>query len=132
MVIGFGILGTILMMTLEHNREFGMLIAIGMKRSRMSVIVVLESLIISFVGVILGIIVSIPVIVYFYFNPIKLTGDMAQFMLKYGFEPIMPFSLDPAIFLMQAFTVLIIALFVSLYPLFRIARIKPVQALKTI
>ncbi len=131
LIIAFGILGTILMMTLERQREFGMLVAIGMKLKNLRVIVVLESFLIAFVGVVLGMVVSVPIMVYYYFHPIVLKGDMADIMLEYGFEPILPFSLEPSLFLWQGVTVFIIALSASLYPLWKIGKIRPVDALKT-
>jgi len=131
LVIAFGILGTILMMTLERNREFGMMIAIGMKRNRLRLIVIIESLLLTFTGVLAGTIAGIPVLLYLYSHPIELKGEYAKVMLAYGFEPLMPFSLDLSIFLWQAVSVLIIALAVSIYPIWRISKIHPVTALRT-
>lgn len=42
MVVGFGILGTVLMMTAERKYEFGVIIALGISRLKMSLIIVLE------------------------------------------------------------------------------------------
>ncbi|MBW6498952.1 MAG: hypothetical protein K0B09_11215 [Bacteroidales bacterium] len=42
-VITFGLFGTILTMMIERQREFGMLISLGMKRSRLAIMVFLES-----------------------------------------------------------------------------------------
>ena len=131
MVIGFGIMGTILMMTMERNREFGMLIAVGMKSYILRIIVAIESVILSLVGVIGGVILGIPIMIYFHYNPIRLTGQLAEATLSYGFEPIFPFSLDPMIFFWQALAVLLIALVVSTYPIYRISKIEPVTALRT-
>lgn len=131
LVIAFGILGTILMMTMERTREFGMMIAIGMKRGRLRLIVILESLLLTFTGVMAGAVVGVPVLLYLHAHPIQLTGDVAQVMLNYGFEPVLPFSLDPMIFFWQAFTVLLIALAAAVYPLWRISKIYPVSALRT-
>ena len=36
LVIAFGIFGTILMMTAERRREFGVLVAIGMQKSKLA------------------------------------------------------------------------------------------------
>jgi len=130
-IIAFGILGTILMMTLERTREFGMLIAIGMKRARLRMIVVLESLLLALVGVAAGLLVSLPILVYFYYHPIVLKGEFAAMMIEYGFEPVLPFSLEPSIFFWQGTAVFIIALAAATYPLWRIGSIKPVDALKT-
>ena len=46
-VIGFGIFGTILMMTTERLYEFGVLISVGMKRWKLIIVVLLESLFIN-------------------------------------------------------------------------------------
>lgn len=131
LVIGCGMLSTVLMMTLERTREFGMLIAIGMSRAKLRVVVLLETLAMTLVGVAAGMVLSIPVLVYLYFHPIRLGGDFAEYMLKFGFEPILPFSLDPAIFIGQAISVALIALAVSLYPLWHIGRLKVAKALRS-
>lgn len=128
-VIGFGILGTILMMTMERLREFSMMIAVGMKRGRLRLIVLVESLLLTFSGVAAGTALGIPLLMYLKRHPWQLEGALRDAMLNYGFEPVIPFSTDPAIFLWQAVTVLIIALVVSLYPLWRITRMDPVDEL---
>jgi putative ABC transport system permease protein len=38
---------------------------------------------------------SIPIVLYFYYNPIPLSGEMAETMAEYGFEPVLPFSAIP-------------------------------------
>ncbi|MBE0661888.1 MAG: ABC transporter permease [Bacteroidales bacterium] len=126
-VITFGLFGTILTMMIERQREFAMLISLGMKRSRLALVCFLESIFISFTGVLAGIIAAIPIVAYFHFNPIKLKGEMAESMLDYGFEPLMPFSSDPNIFLNQAMIVLTFAFLVGLYPIYRVYKINIVE-----
>ena len=130
MVIGFGILGTILMMTLERTHEFGMLMAVGMKRLILGTVTVIESIMLSFVGVIGGALLSIPIMLYFHAHPIHLSGSLAEATAAYGFEPIFPVSLDPMIFIWQAVTILIIALIADVYPLWRISRLSAVKAMR--
>jgi len=55
-VIGFGFFGTILTMTMERLREFGVLLSIGMKRINLSVVILIETIFFSFIGVIAGLI----------------------------------------------------------------------------
>ncbi|MBM3324617.1 MAG: ABC transporter permease, partial [Calditrichaeota bacterium] len=117
MVIGFGILGTILMMTLERTREFGMLMAVGMRRGVLRGIVVTESILLSLIGALVGMIAGIPVILYLHQHPIYLGGEWADAMQRWGFDPILPFATDASIFFWQGLSVLIIALIASLYPL---------------
>ncbi len=130
LIIGFGILGTIMMMIVERKREFGVVIAIGMQRYKLSIILMTETILISFLGVVSGLLVSIPLNTFFYFNPIPLKGEAAEMMLEYGFEPVMWFSLDPPVFYMQAVTVFIISLGVIIYPLISISKLNINNALR--
>jgi lipoprotein-releasing system permease protein len=129
-VIAFGIFGTIMMMTAERVKEFGILISVGMKKWKLYLVSTLETLFISFIGVIAGAIVSLPLILYFLNNPIPLTGDMADAILAWGFEPILPFALYPGMFFAQIWTVLAIAMVSGLYPINFIRKIKPVEAMR--
>jgi len=130
LVIGFGVFGTVMMMTIERTREFGLLIALGMTRTKLLIVTTIETLFISFVGAVSGMIGAFPIILYFSLYPIRLTGDYAQAYLAYGLEPIVPLLLEPSIFLSQTAAVFVLALFASLYPLFFIRKIRPVSALQ--
>ncbi len=129
-IIGFGIFGTVMMMTAERTKEFGILISVGMKRWRLGFVSLLESLFLSFIGVLAGIIVSIPILYYFYKNPIPLTGEMAELMLKFGLDPIVPFRFAPNIFIDQFLIVIVIAMISALYPLSFIRKLNPVKAIR--
>jgi len=129
-IIGFGIFGTVMMMTAERTKEFGILISIGMKKGRLAFISFLESLFLTFIGVMAGVIVSIPLLYYFNQNPIELTGEMADMILSYGLEPILPFRFAANIFVDQFLTVFVIALISVSYPLLYIRRLKPVEAMR--
>ncbi len=128
-VIGFGIFGTIMMMTTERSREFGILISVGMRKWKLIFVTTIETFLISLIGVVLGAVASIPILIYFYHNPIYLTGNAAQAMLSFGFEPILPFAIYPGMFIAQGWTVLAIALCSALYPLAYIKKLKTVKAL---
>ncbi len=129
-VIGFGIFGTFLMMTKERTYEFGILNSIGMKKSRIQGMVAIEILLLTFLGVVLGLLAASPVVVYFWANPILLTGETAAAMEKFGYEAIMPFALDPKVFYDQGLSILLIALFLGIYPMLAIKQLKIIKALK--
>jgi ABC-type lipoprotein release transport system permease subunit len=129
-VIAFGIFGTIMMMTAERVKEFGILISVGMKKWKIEVVTVFETLFISFVGVLGGILISIPLLLYLHANPIPLTGEYADAILAFGYEPILPFSVNPGIFFAQFWTVLAIALVSAIYPILYIRKLQPVKALR--
>jgi ABC-type lipoprotein release transport system permease subunit len=128
-IIAFGIFGTVLMMMLERRKEFGVIIAIGMQKFKLSYVLILETILLGLVGVIAGIAVSIPITWYFTLHPIPFTGQAAETMLQMGFEPIMSFSMIPSVYYNQGITILIFTLLIGLYPLLNINRLKINRAL---
>jgi putative ABC transport system permease protein len=94
-----------------------------MKRSMLAAMCFIESLLMSIAGTVAGVAASIPVIIYFVYNPIRLSGGMADVMADYGFEPILPFSSAPEVFYIQAMTVLIISFMIGLYPVYKVFRL---------
>jgi len=127
-VVGFGIFGTIIMMLYERLREFGILLSIGLKRAQLAVICALETLFISFIGVLSGIVAGFIVVYWLYLNPIRLTGDLADIMLDFGLEPIFAFSIAPHIFIFQGMIIFIIALIVGMYPVRKVFKLDVVEA----
>ncbi len=129
-VVGFGILGTILMATMERRKEFGIMVAVGMKRIKLAAIVFIESLIISIIGISAGIITSLPLLYYFHLHPIRLTGDAAIAMMEYNIDPVMPVLIEPGYFINQSLVVIIITLLTLIYPMTVIGRFKVIKAIK--
>lgn len=117
MVVGFGIFGTILMMTAERKFEFGVLVAIGTPKWSISRMLMIEMFTITMLASIIGIILSIPVIYYFNINPMEFTGQVAEAIEEYGMEPFIRFSTEPIILFAQAGVIAIISFVISLYPI---------------
>ncbi len=128
-VIGFGIFGTVMMMTAERRHEFGVTIAVGMKRWRLAVITAIEAVLVSLIGAIAGTLAAIPVVLYFAHSPIYLTGDYAELMLSYGMEPILPFSTDATNFIIQGIVVFILGAVSAVYPAMVLRSLDPVRAM---
>lgn len=131
MIIAFGIMGTIMMMTLERIREFGVMIAVGMQKFRLGMVILMETILMGLMGITLGSVLSMPFIYYYHLNPIRLTGDAAASIESFGVEPIMPFAWESSFYLNQALVVLIITLITALYPFFKVIKLEPVDALKS-
>jgi putative ABC transport system permease protein len=129
-VIGFGILGTVLTMTLERTREFGVLVAVGMRRRQLSAVVLFESVLLALQGAVVGMLVTAPLMLALARHPIVLGGEAAAALRGYGFEPILPFSLQGSIFVSQTAMVLAIALIAAVVPLVRIRGLDPVTAMR--
>ena len=129
-VIGFGIFGTIMMLMAERKREFAVMISVGMRKMKLVLIVIYETILIGVLGVLSGFIASSPIISYMSQNPIPLGGDAAQWMIDMGIEPVFAFSMAPEVFLKQAIIIFVMVLFVAIYPIASIKRLKVIQALR--
>lgn len=131
MIITLGILGTLLMMTAERMYEFGILVSIGMRKRKLILTLLIESIMMGLLGIILGVIGVSPVRYYFYLNPIRLQAKAAESVEAFGFEPVIPASLDMDIALNHSCLVLLIVLLCSIYPSITILRLQPVKAMKS-
>ncbi|PLW98807.1 MAG: ABC transporter permease [Marinilabiliales bacterium] len=130
MIITFGIFGTILMMISERKRELGVMIAIGMQRHKLGIILFIETFFMGLLGAISGLLASIPLVYYFFKNPIPLTGDAAKTMIEMGIEPYMYFSMHPKVFYTQAIIVFIITMVIALFPIYKAFTLKLISALR--
>ena len=130
LIIGFGLFGTILMMTVERMYEFGMLIAIGMKKTKLKIILLGETFLITLLGVVLGILLSMPSVIYLQEKPIRFSGEIAKAYEQFGFEALFPAEFDLKIFFTQSLIVLFMALLIGLYPLWFVSGLNPINAMK--
>ncbi|MBN2697826.1 MAG: ABC transporter permease [Bacteroidales bacterium] len=130
LVIAFGVFGTVLMMTAERRREFGVLVAIGMQKKKLASVVSLEMLYIGFLGILGGSFLAIPIILYGQTHPIVFKGTFAKMWEDFGFEPIMAFQGIDYYFLWQIFIVAIMVLIALMAPVRRILGMNVVNALK--
>ncbi|MFN3952731.1 MAG: ABC transporter permease [Thermaurantimonas sp.] len=115
-VVGFGIFGTVLTMTLERTREFGILISIGMKRHLLAATTVIETLLLGMAGVLVGVLAGFPILLYFHYHPIPLGGDLQTIADDFGIEPMLYFAVKPVIFARQGLVIFLISGLISTYP----------------
>ena len=130
LVIAFGVFGTVLMLTAERKREFGVLVAIGMQKKKLASIMSLEMLLIGLLGILAGALVASILILYGVDHPIIFKGEMAKMFEEYGMEPKMVFWGIDTYYIWQ---IVIVALMVFLaigYPVRKIFGMKVVNALR--
>lgn len=130
MIVGFGILSTVIMMTNERRHEFGVVIALGMQHRKLATTMVLEMLIMIFIGIVASLLVTIPIIQYFHLNPIPMSGELKDAMAGYGMEAVFPFNNSPLLFIKQMLVVMIITIVVTIYPVRYIFKLNVINALK--
>lgn len=130
LVIAFGIFGTVMMMSMERRREFGVMVAVGMQKRALTWMIIFETFIIGFLGLAISFVAGIFLLLYMFYHPIPLTGNAALAMEEMGIEPLLPFSLDPAIFTSQMLAIVLILFICLLYPLWNIRRLNAITALR--
>lgn len=130
LVIAFGVFGTVLMLTAERRREFGVLVAIGMQKRKLAAVMTLEMLLIGFLGILAGSVVASVLILYGVDHPLIFKGEMAKMFEEYGMEPKMVFQGIDFYFAWQVFIVALMVLLSIMYPLRKIFGMKVVNALR--
>lgn len=130
MIVGFGVFGTVQMMTAERRKEFGVMVAIGMQKRRLGGILTLEMIMVGMLGTLAGIILSLPIVYELYIHPITLSGETAETIMSFGMEPIMPTAWEAGYFFNQAGAVMIIVALAVFFPILSVTRLKVSKALR--
>ncbi|ARV14163.1 ABC transporter permease [Polaribacter sp. SA4-12] len=130
-IISFGLFGTILMMIFERKHELGILIAIGMKKRLLALMLLLESIMISLLGCFMGVLGGILIVKWFTIHPVHFTGELKEVYEEYGIESIIYFSNHEKIFITQTLIILILATLIAFYPWYKVMKLKPVEAINS-
>ncbi|AZQ61073.1 ABC transporter permease [Flammeovirga pectinis] len=128
-VIAFGIFSTILMMTIEREREFGILIAVGMVKRKIYNMLLQESLFIGLIGIFSSFLAGFPILLYMENHPIAITGANGDAMAKMGMEPLLRFTASLDIIWPQALLMACIMVLCTVYPIYYISKLKTVEAI---
>ena len=129
-VVAFGLLNTILMSVLERVREFGVMRAMGVRPRRIFALVVIEALLMSAIGLVIGFAIGIPLTLWLEQNPVSLGGNAIEAMEMFGVEPLLVFRLGADQIAVMAGILLGVAIVAALPPAVRAARGRPVDALR--
>lgn len=128
-IIFFGIFGTVQMMLSERQREFGMMVSIGMKRGMLAGVLTIEMLFLGLIGTLAGMLTALPLILLGHYHPLRLTGEMARMYMNYGFDPLMPMALFGNYFFAQAVIIFLMVLLASYLPVRSLLKLDPIKAL---
>lgn len=132
LIVAMGVLNTVLMSVLERTREFGVLLAIGMRPARIALLILLEGFVLGLMGTAAGILFG---------------GLLGQLMVTYGldYSSMMGETMEMegvviSSHLMGAWDVpriaqycvvaVVLTMGSALYPAWYILRLKPVDAMR--
>lgn len=130
LVVGFGIANTFLMAFLERRHEFGVLLALGMKPSRLAVMVYAESILLTLLGVAVGLAAGVPIVLYFQHEGISFGETGGEILTQYGMDPVVHPLLVPVVLLWSIGMVLAVSVLLAIYPAWKAARLRPVEAMR--
>lgn len=130
MLVGFEIFNTTAMSIIERTKEFGVMQALGMKPRQIGVLVALELVIKVTIALAAGLAVTFVLAYFFQDYPIPLGEQYQKIAESYGFTlEQLAFSTSRAVFLEPLIGVAVISLLAMIYPILRVRRQSPVEAL---
>lgn len=129
LALTFGIVNVMLMVIIERTRELGMLMAIGMNRSRVFKLIMLETIFMSVTGAIAGVVLSVVTI--------SLTSNQGLNFASWseGFEA-MGYSalvypvIETSFYFILGIMVIIAAMLASIWPARKALKLQPADAVR--
>ncbi len=129
--LAFGIINTMLMAILERTREIGMMVALGTSKTRIFLLVLLETIFLTLAGLPVGLLISWFVVRYYNIHGLDLSGMGEDMMSSFGFGNLIypEFPADKLVGLIIIVTAT--AVLSGLLPAIKALRLQPVDALKS-
>jgi len=130
LALGFGIVNTMLMAVLERIKELGMLMAIGMNKKRVFLMIMLETVFLTLTGAVVGMALSVGVIALTQSTGIDLS-KYAEGFQAIGYSAIVYPKLDYSFFFSVTLLVIATGILSSIYPAIKALKLNPVEATRT-
>jgi len=128
--LAFGIINTMMMTILERTRELGMLMAIGMNRKRIFSMIMLETIFLTLVGAVAGMI-SGWILVEVLGNTGIHFSAWGEGFAAIGFAAIVYPVITPSFFVIITVMVILTAIISSIWPARKALKLNPIESLRT-
>jgi len=131
MLVAFSVLNTQLMSVLERTREFGVIMALGIKPRRLALLVLLETFMMALLGLVIGVLLGSLVSTWFAHTGFSYPG-MDELAAKFNMPPVMYPSLNLVSMLLGPVVVFVFCLVAALYPALKLYTLRPVEAMRAV
>lgn len=129
LALAFGIVNTMMMAILERTRELGMLLALGMNKLKIFLMILFETFFLILAGCPMGILLALATIAITQKTGIDF-GRFSEAYSSFGYDSIIYPSLTLKQFGIMILLVVITALFSALFPARRALKLNPAESLK--
>ncbi|MBT8072403.1 MAG: ABC transporter permease [Xanthomonadales bacterium] len=130
-LVAFSVLNTQLMSVLERTREFGVIMALGIRPRRLALLVLLETFLMALLGLLIGALLGGLVTGYFASAGFAYPG-MDQMAEKFNMPAVIFPALDPLSVMLGPSVVFIFCLFAAIYPALKLYGLRPVDAMRAV
>lgn len=131
LALTFGIVNTMLMSVLERVRELGMLMAIGLNKRKIFIMIMLETLYLTLIGCPIGLLVGWLSINFLGKSGINISM-FSEGLASYGFSSIVYPSLDNEKYVIVAGMCFVTAILAAIYPAYKALQLNPSEAIRKI
>lgn len=130
-LVAFSVLNTQLMSVLERTREFGVMMALGLRPGGLARLVFLETAVMSLLGLGLGCLLGTAISLYFQANGVYIPG-MEDAMDKYNLPGVLYPQVSAISVLIGPGIVFIGCMLAAVYPALRLHTLQPVAAMRAV
>ncbi len=127
-VVAFSIMNTFLIAIFERTREFGVLMALGTARGRLTRLLLMESLCMTLIGIASGMILGVMITLWYQSHGIDF-GEASELLAQYGIPDIMYPKLTFLSASIGPMLVFFITFWAALWPALKVRKLKPVEAM---
>lgn len=130
LALAFGILNTMLMAIFERMKELGMLLAIGMSKLRVFLMIMLESVILTLSGATVGLVLTYFTLEYVGEKGFDMTSMGGESMAQFGYDAVVYPVAYTNDYVTTIILVVITALLAAIYPAFKALKLKPGEVVR--
>lgn len=131
LIVVLGVVNTILMSVLERVREFGVMLAVGMRPAKLATLVLTEGFLIGVIAAVLGLIIGCLITWPLTTHGVDMTAALGDSMEMGGvaMDMVIKARFDPPKLAKYALATVVLTTLAAAWPAWRVTRLRPLEAI---